>query len=203
MQRDPGPRGARRALGRLLEAVLASRSEANAVFDILAVLQVRRAGARGRRPECGPRARAPWAGAWTWETVARRSLGFYWGSVLASQGPGPDGSVGSLAEAGWSHTRIKFGVPWGWSGGEGRPRFPAGHGVAVVSPQSEDQEEIQDAVRACSRLFGALLERGELFVGQLPPEEAVMAGERVWRHGASSLARLERNFVNTGRAPNT
>ncbi|XP_045700380.1 nucleolar complex protein 4 homolog isoform X2 [Phyllostomus hastatus] len=94
MQRDPGPRGARRALGRLLEAVLASRGEANAVFDILAVLQ------------------------------------------------------------------------------------------------SEDQEEIQDAVRACSRLFGALLERGELFVGQLPPEEAVMAGSqgatrkyRVWmRH---------------------
>ncbi|KAM5312856.1 nucleolar complex protein 4 homolog [Glossophaga mutica] len=82
MERDPGRRGARRALGQLLEAVLASRGEANAVFDILAVLQ------------------------------------------------------------------------------------------------SEDQEEIQDAVRACSRLFGALLERGELFVGQLPPEEAVMAGSQ-------------------------
>ncbi|XP_053784417.1 nucleolar complex protein 4 homolog [Desmodus rotundus] len=82
MARDPGPRGARRALGHLLEAVLASRGEANAVFDILAALQ------------------------------------------------------------------------------------------------SEDQEEIQDAVRACSRLFGALLERGELFVGQLPPEEAVMAGSQ-------------------------
>ncbi|XP_039735136.1 nucleolar complex protein 4 homolog [Pteropus medius] len=80
---DPdGPRGVRRALGRLLEAVLASRGEANAVFDVLAVLQ------------------------------------------------------------------------------------------------SEDQEEIQDAVRACSRLFGALLERGELFVGQLPPEEMVMAGSQ-------------------------
>ncbi|KAG8515027.1 Nucleolar complex protein 4 [Galemys pyrenaicus] len=73
---------ARRALGRLLEAVLASRAEANAVFDILAVLQ------------------------------------------------------------------------------------------------SEDQEEIQEAVRACSRLFGAMLERGELFVGQLPPEETVMAGSQ-------------------------
>ncbi|KAF5916464.1 hypothetical protein HPG69_014131 [Diceros bicornis minor] len=82
MARDPGPAGARRALGRLLEAVLASRGEANAVFDILAVLQ------------------------------------------------------------------------------------------------SEDQEEIQEAVRACSRLFGALLERGELFVGQLPPEETVMAGSQ-------------------------
>ncbi|XP_077619733.1 nucleolar complex protein 4 homolog, partial [Crocuta crocuta] len=74
--------GARRALGRLLEAVLASRAEANAVFDILAVLQ------------------------------------------------------------------------------------------------SEDPEETQEAVRACSRLFGALLERGELFVGQLPPEDMVMAGSQ-------------------------
>lgn len=82
MERVRGPRSARRALGRLLEAVLASRAEANAVFDILAVLQ------------------------------------------------------------------------------------------------SEDPEEIQDAVRACSRLFGALLERGELFVGQLPPEETVMAGSQ-------------------------
>ncbi|XP_037367249.1 nucleolar complex protein 4 homolog [Talpa occidentalis] len=91
MERGPG---ARRALGRLLEAVLASRAEANAVFDILAPLQ------------------------------------------------------------------------------------------------AEDEEEIQEAVRACSRLFGALLERGELFVGPLPPEETVMAGSqgatrkyRVWmRH---------------------
>lgn len=41
---EPDGRGdARRALGRLLEAVLASRGEANAVFDILAVLQVGRA----------------------------------------------------------------------------------------------------------------------------------------------------------------
>ncbi|KAB0405418.1 hypothetical protein E2I00_001497, partial [Balaenoptera physalus] len=43
---------------------------------------------------------------------------------------------------------------------------------------SEDREEIQEAVRACSRLFGALLARGELFVGQLPSEEMVMAGSR-------------------------
>ncbi|XP_074212517.1 nucleolar complex protein 4 homolog isoform X1 [Camelus bactrianus] len=82
MEREPGPGGARRALGRLVEAVLASRGEANAVFDILAVLQ------------------------------------------------------------------------------------------------SEDQEEVQEAVHACSRLFGALLARGELFVGQLPSEEMVMAGSQ-------------------------
>ncbi|XP_008965603.3 nucleolar complex protein 4 homolog [Pan paniscus] len=82
MEREPGAAGVRRALGRRLEAVLASRSEANAVFDILAVLQ------------------------------------------------------------------------------------------------SEDQEEFQEAVRTCSRLFGALLERGELFVGQLPSEEMVMTGSQ-------------------------
>ncbi|XP_004844081.1 nucleolar complex protein 4 homolog isoform X2 [Heterocephalus glaber] len=85
MEREPGREGARRALGRLLQAVLASRGEANAVFDILAVLQ------------------------------------------------------------------------------------------------SEDPEEIQEAIHTCSRLFGALLERGELFVGQLPPEDAVLAGS----HGAT------------------
>lgn len=82
MERARRPGSARRALGRLLEAVLEDRAEANAVFDILAVLQ------------------------------------------------------------------------------------------------SEDPEDVQDAVRACSRLFGALLERGELFVGQLPPEETVMAGSQ-------------------------
>lgn len=48
MERDPGPEGVRRALGRLVEAVLASRGEANAVFDILAVLQV--GGRGGLRP---------------------------------------------------------------------------------------------------------------------------------------------------------
>lgn len=58
------------------------------------------------------------------------------------------------------------------------PQLPVGHPATALFPQSEDQEEIQDAVRACSRLFGALLERGELFVGQLPPEATVMAGER-------------------------
>uniref|UniRef100_A0A8C0K943 Nucleolar complex associated 4 homolog n=1 Tax=Canis lupus dingo TaxID=286419 RepID=A0A8C0K943_CANLU len=82
MERGPGPDGARRALGCLLEAVLASRGEANAVFDILAVLQ------------------------------------------------------------------------------------------------SEDSEEIREAVRACGRLFAALLERGELFVGRLPSEDSVLAGSQ-------------------------
>ncbi|XP_065746289.1 nucleolar complex protein 4 homolog isoform X3 [Phocoena phocoena] len=82
MEGEAGPGGARRALGRLVEAVLANRGKANSVFDILAVLQ------------------------------------------------------------------------------------------------SEDQEEVHEAVRACSRLFGALLARGELFVGQLPSEEMVMAGSR-------------------------
>ncbi|XP_006874128.1 PREDICTED: nucleolar complex protein 4 homolog [Chrysochloris asiatica] len=82
MDPDRVAAGRGRALGRLLEAVLASRAEANAVFDILAALQ------------------------------------------------------------------------------------------------SEDPAEIQEAVRICSRLFGALLERGELFVGRLPPEEAVMTGSQ-------------------------
>ncbi|XP_077015634.1 nucleolar complex protein 4 homolog [Tamandua tetradactyla] len=82
MERDPGTGSVGRALGRLLEAVLASRGEANAVFDILAALQ------------------------------------------------------------------------------------------------SKDQEDVQEAVRTCSRLFGALLERGELFVGRLPSEELVMAGSQ-------------------------
>ncbi|XP_062942309.1 nucleolar complex protein 4 homolog isoform X2 [Cynocephalus volans] len=82
MARESGAEGLRRFLGGRLEAVLASRGEANAVFDILAVLQ------------------------------------------------------------------------------------------------SKDQEEIQEAVHTCSRLFGALLERGEVFVGQLPSEDMVMAGSR-------------------------
>ncbi|KAM6377900.1 nucleolar complex protein 4 homolog isoform 1-T1 [Pluvialis apricaria] len=39
----------------------------------------------------------------------------------------------------------------------------------------EDEEEVLCAARTCSRLFGALLERGELFVGRLPAEEASLA----------------------------
>lgn len=61
MEREPSPEGSRRALGRLLQAVLASRSEANAVFDILAVLQV--SGARARAGLPGLRSRV-WVG---WE----------------------------------------------------------------------------------------------------------------------------------------
>uniref|UniRef100_A0A8B9FFC0 CCAAT-binding factor domain-containing protein n=1 Tax=Amazona collaria TaxID=241587 RepID=A0A8B9FFC0_9PSIT len=40
-----------------------------------------------------------------------------------------------------------------------------------------EEEDILCAGRACSRLFGALLERRELFVGPLPPEEASLAGD--------------------------
>lgn len=43
--------------------------------------------------------------------------------------------------------------------------------------QSEDPEEIKEGVRTCSRLFGTLLEREELFVGSLPCENMVLAGE--------------------------
>jgi hypothetical protein len=43
-ERKQSPADARRTLGRLLQAVLASRAEANSVFDILAVLQVRDLG---------------------------------------------------------------------------------------------------------------------------------------------------------------
>uniref|UniRef100_A0A8I3PUN1 Nucleolar complex associated 4 homolog n=1 Tax=Canis lupus familiaris TaxID=9615 RepID=A0A8I3PUN1_CANLF len=116
MERGPGPDGARRALGCLLEAVLASRGEANAVFDILAVLQV---GAR----------------------------------AAEGVGEGPRGSR---------------------EGGSRAEQSPQ----ARLSPQSEDSEEIREAVRACGRLFAALLERGELFVGRLPSEDSVLAGSQ-------------------------
>ncbi|XP_039188338.1 nucleolar complex protein 4 homolog [Crotalus tigris] len=42
--------------------------------------------------------------------------------------------------------------------------------------QAEDKEIIECAIRTCSRLFGALLTRGELFVGRLPPEEDFVQG---------------------------
>ncbi|XP_070618750.1 nucleolar complex protein 4 homolog [Erythrolamprus reginae] len=42
--------------------------------------------------------------------------------------------------------------------------------------QAEDQEIILCAIRTCSRLFGALLTRGELFVGKLPPEDDFVQG---------------------------
>uniref|UniRef100_A0A8C8S584 Nucleolar complex associated 4 homolog n=1 Tax=Pelusios castaneus TaxID=367368 RepID=A0A8C8S584_9SAUR len=37
--------------------------------------------------------------------------------------------------------------------------------------QADEEDVILSAIRTCSRLFGALLERGELFVGQLPDPE--------------------------------
>ncbi|XP_036027869.1 nucleolar complex protein 4 homolog isoform X1 [Onychomys torridus] len=86
MDRHPASAGSRAELGRLLQAVLTSRGQANAVFDILAVLQ------------------------------------------------------------------------------------------------SEDPEEIQEGVRTCSRLFGTLLEREELFVGSLPHEDTVLAGSQGATH---------------------
>lgn len=49
--------------------------------------------------------------------------------------------------------------------------------LSGLPPQSEDPEEIQEGVRTCSRLFGTLLEREELFVGSLPHEDTVLAGE--------------------------
>lgn len=47
----PASAGSRGELGRLLQAVLTSRGQANAVFDILAVLQVSRAGGGGGKWE--------------------------------------------------------------------------------------------------------------------------------------------------------
>ncbi|XP_069476086.1 nucleolar complex protein 4 homolog [Ambystoma mexicanum] len=37
--------------------------------------------------------------------------------------------------------------------------------------QAETQEDLLSAIRTCNRLFGTLLERGELFVGRLPEED--------------------------------
>ncbi|XP_075840208.1 LOW QUALITY PROTEIN: nucleolar complex protein 4 homolog [Microtus pennsylvanicus] len=48
--------------------------------------------------------------------------------------------------------------------------------------QSEDPEDIQEGVRTCSRLFGTLLEREELFVGSLPREDGVLAGSQGATH---------------------
>ncbi|XP_056677921.1 nucleolar complex protein 4 homolog [Monodelphis domestica] len=60
--------------------------------------------------------------------------------------------------------------------------------------QADQEDDILNAIHTCSRLFGALLERGELFVGHLPEEEATMAGSggalrkyKVWmRHRYNS-----------------
>ncbi|KAH0509078.1 Nucleolar complex protein 4-like protein [Microtus ochrogaster] len=47
---------------------------------------------------------------------------------------------------------------------------------------SEDPEDNQEGVRTCSRLFGTLLEREELFVGSLPREDGVLAGSQGATH---------------------
>ncbi|MGH0163700.1 UNVERIFIED_CONTAM: hypothetical protein FKN15_048536 [Acipenser sinensis] len=60
--------------------------------------------------------------------------------------------------------------------------------------QSDKEEEVVCAIRACSRVFSALLERGDLYVGQLPKEEETLAADysaedkyKVWmRHRYSS-----------------
>ncbi|XP_041078704.1 nucleolar complex protein 4 homolog [Polyodon spathula] len=60
--------------------------------------------------------------------------------------------------------------------------------------QSEKEEEAVCAIRACSKIFSALLERGDLYVGQLPKEEETLAADysaedkyKVWmRHRYSS-----------------
>lgn len=111
MERHPASTGSRQELGRLLEAVLSNRGQANAVFDILAVLQVSGAGDRG----------------------------------------GPGAAIGVTTEP----SVTLSGSP----------------------SQSEDPEEIKEGVRTCSRLFGTLLEREELFVGSLPCEDMALAGE--------------------------
>ncbi|XP_029475320.1 nucleolar complex protein 4 homolog isoform X2 [Rhinatrema bivittatum] len=62
----------------------------------------------------------------------------------------------------WSITAATRFLPCGCS----RPSPPL--------PQSEKEDEILSAVRACNRLFGTLLEKGELFVGKLPEENEPM-----------------------------
>lgn len=124
-----GRRGARRALGRLLEAVLASRAEANAVFDILALLQVRRAdagdaGSASVPPGLG-RARA----------FARRGSGLRWGSSPVPQGSRIRGSGGGLTKAGCEgHAGDKGRLRWGWSPGGERGKSTAPGGAPCNRP---------------------------------------------------------------------
>ncbi|XP_060791505.1 nucleolar complex protein 4 homolog [Neoarius graeffei] len=44
--------------------------------------------------------------------------------------------------------------------------------------QSENEKEVVFAISACQRLFCKLLQRGALYVGQLPREEEVLQGDR-------------------------
>lgn len=143
------------------------------------------AGGRAGRRSRGPR---PKGG----ERRCKAGPGVSPGGLLSSRGS-PTGGPGEARRGGAERPAgVEVAVRCGGrpSGDVRGASAAAGLPEAGLSPQSEDPEEIQDAVRACSRLFGALLERGELFVGQLPPEETVMAGECPGVQ-ASSLARLE------------
>lgn len=114
-----------------------------------------------------------WAACWRrcWRAAARPTRCSTswrccrWGRAgRGGRGPGVGGRERGLGG--------RAGRRLGWAG----PKW--GPPATGLSLQSEDHEETQEAVRACSRLFGALLERGELFVGPLPSEDSVMAGER-------------------------
>uniref|UniRef100_A0A8C3XPN6 Nucleolar complex associated 4 homolog n=1 Tax=Chelydra serpentina TaxID=8475 RepID=A0A8C3XPN6_CHESE len=52
---------------------------------------------------------------------------------------------------------------------------PIGLPDLAALPQADEEDVVLCAIRTCSRLFGALLERRELFVGQLPEEETSLA----------------------------
>lgn len=49
--------------------------------------------------------------------------------------------------------------------------------ICLYLPQSEEEDDVLKAVTACSKLFCCLLEKRELFRGELPAEEAAMSGE--------------------------
>ncbi|XP_029506890.2 nucleolar complex protein 4 homolog isoform X1 [Oncorhynchus nerka] len=44
--------------------------------------------------------------------------------------------------------------------------------------QSEKEKDVVCAIEGCTKLFSTLLERGELYVGQLPKEELLIGGDR-------------------------
>ncbi|XP_066502272.1 nucleolar complex protein 4 homolog [Hoplias malabaricus] len=52
--------------------------------------------------------------------------------------------------------------------------------------QSEKQKEVIFAINTCQKIFCSLLERGELYVGQLPSEEEIVEGN----HGADEKYRI-------------
>lgn len=49
--------------------------------------------------------------------------------------------------------------------------------ILHVGLQSEKEKDVISAVSACGKLFSALLERKELFMGKLPGEEEALSGE--------------------------